>query len=114
MSGSLCYLILVPHGLLCNGVSGRLARLDSSSCSYKGGQICNGAVTNRIGRTMVKICEDGVLKYKARYLVGDDFPLVAHDTGKENGIRRYNLSKTFYTNILQIVSFMDQCFVMEI
>ena len=114
MSGSLCYLIIVLQGLLCNDVSGRLAKLDSSSCSYKGGQICNGAFTNRIGRTLVKICEDGVLKYKSRYLVGEDFPLVARDTGKGKGNWKYNLSKTFYTNILQIVSFMDQCFVMEI
>ena len=63
---------------------------------------------------MLKICEDGVLKYKARDLVGDDFPLVGRDTGKGKGIWKYKLSKTFYTNILQIVSFMDQCFVMEI
>ena len=86
MAGSLCYVILALQGLLCNDVSGRLAKLDSSSCSYKGGQLCNGAVTNRIGRTMVKICEDGVLKYKARYLVGEDFPLVGRDTGKGKGI----------------------------
>ena len=89
---SLCYFHLVLQGL-CYGVAGRLAKLDSSSCSYKGGQICNGAVTNRIGRTMVKICDDGVLKYKARYLVGDDFPLVGRDTGKGKGMLKYNLTK---------------------
>lgn len=33
----------------------------------------------------MKICDDGVIKYKARELVGDDFPLVGRDTGTGKG-----------------------------
>ena len=47
---------------------------------------------------MVKICEDGVLKYKARDLVGDDFPLVGRDTGKGKGME-IRLNKNVLTNI---------------
>ena len=67
-------------------MSGRLASLGSSSCYYKGGQICSGAVTNEIGRKVLKICDDGILKYKPRNLVGDDFPLFGRDTGEGKGI----------------------------
>ena len=66
-------------------MTGRLAKLDSSSCAYKGGQICSGAVTNEIGKTMIKVCDDGMLKYKSRDLVGDNYPLAGRDTGKGKG-----------------------------
>ena len=75
-------------------MTGRLAKLDSSSCAYKGGQICSGAVTNEIGKTMIKVCDDGMLKYKSRDLVGDNYPLVGRDTGKGKGIRTNLIVKT--------------------
>ena len=42
-------------------------------------------MVNIIGRALVKICDDGVIKYKARELVGEDYPLVGRDTGAGKG-----------------------------
>ena len=42
-------------------------------------------MTNEIGKTMIKVCDDGMLKYKSRDLVGDNYPLVGRDTGKGKG-----------------------------
>ena len=71
--------------ILSQAVSGRLTRKSSASCVYKGGAICHGAVVSIIGRALVKICDDGVIKYKTRELVGEDYPLVGRDTGAGKG-----------------------------
>ena len=59
------YLKLFLQGVypLCD--AGRLVASNSSSCLYNGTQICSGAVTNRIGRWMAKVCDNGVLRYKS-------------------------------------------------
>ena len=64
---------------------GRLAKHGSASCAYKGGQICNGAVIQLIGRRLVRVCEDGVIQYRDKKLIGDDYPVVGRDTGRGKG-----------------------------
>merc|ERR1712083_734910 len=50
--------------------------LDGSDglCSYKGSQVCEGAVTKEL-KTILQVCEEGRLKYKKREKVGKDYPL---------------------------------------
>ena len=46
----------------------------NSSCTYKGSQICEGAVTKEL-RTVVKICVEGKLKLKKKSEVKPGYPL---------------------------------------
>ena len=52
---------------------------------YNGTQICSGAVTNRIGRWMAKVCDNGVLRYKSIDNLSEDYPLVEQNTGMGKG-----------------------------
>ena len=46
----------------------------SCSCKYKGKEICEGAVTKEL-KTIVKICEDGIIRFKKKSEVEPGFPL---------------------------------------
>merc|ERR1711872_630549 len=45
-----------------------------SFCSYKGGKICEGAVTKE-KKTLLQVCDNGRLKYKKREKVKPGYPL---------------------------------------
>ena len=79
---------------------------------YNGTQICNGAVTNRIGRWMAKVCDDGVLRYKSIDNLSEDYPLVEQNTGKGKGIQTKYYKRDFKAS--KIVVGKIESFVMEI
>merc|ERR1719342_1179715 len=76
------YVITMSVLLFYVTVDARLSKLSSRGCDFKGDQVCHGAVTT-IGKSVVKVCEDGVWRYRASYLsTKRDNPVVGKDTGK--------------------------------
>eukprot|EP00092_Neocalanus_flemingeri_P071610 GFUD01088046.1.p2 GENE.GFUD01088046.1~~GFUD01088046.1.p2 ORF type:complete len:121 (+),score=30.87 GFUD01088046.1:138-500(+) len=47
-------------------------------CTYKGGKICEGAVTKE-KKTLLQVCENGGLKYKKIEKVKPGYPLAGKD-----------------------------------
>ena len=95
------YLKLFLQGVypLCD--AGRLVASNSSSCLYNGTQICSGAVTNRIGRWMAKVCDNGVLRYMSIDNLSEDYPLVGRNAGMGKGTQTKHHETEF--KVLKIV-----------
>merc|ERR1712080_46374 len=56
-----------------------LPNISLQACSYKGQQICDGAVTKEIGTKLLQVCVGTSLKYKKRSQVKPGYPLAGND-----------------------------------
>ena len=51
-------------------------------CKYKGGKICEGAVTKEY-KTILQLCQNGKLKYKKKSKVKPGYPIAGQGGGME-------------------------------
>ena len=82
------------------------------SCKFKGKEICEGAVTKELG-TLVKICVDGIIKFKKKSDVPPGYPLAGGGENKKRmNVNLLHTSLKFTTNSFQNVFGMVKCSVM--
>ena len=64
-------------------------------CEYKGTKICQGAVTEEMGK-FVKICSRGRVKTNFASKVPQPYPLVGRDTGPGKGMMMIDFIRGYF------------------